>query len=72
MSTTKLLRWSGLASILAGVLFALATVLHPPGEDVPAIITAAWVPAHAIGWVAKSKQKVYEASGITLNCFTGA
>ncbi len=52
MSMTKLLRWSGLASILAGVLFALATVLHPPSEDVPAIITAAWVPAHDIGWVA--------------------
>lgn len=52
MSTTKLLRWSGLASIGAGILFAIATLLHPPGEDVPAIITAAWVPAHAIGWVA--------------------
>lgn len=54
MSTTKLLRWSGLASILAGVLYTIATLLHPPGEDVPAMITAAWVPAHAIGWVANS------------------
>lgn len=52
MSTTKLLRWSGLASILAGVLYTIATLLHPPGEDVPAIITAAWVPAHTIAWVA--------------------
>lgn len=36
MSKTKLLRSSGVASLLAGVLFALAlaTVLHPPGEDV--------------------------------------
>lgn len=52
MSTTKLLRWSGLASIVAGVLFALATLLHPPSEDVPAILSTAWIPAHAIGWVA--------------------
>lgn len=52
MTATKLLRWSGLASILAGVLYAIATVLHPAGEDVPAILSAAWIPAHAIGWVA--------------------
>jgi hypothetical protein len=33
------------------VLYAIATVLHPASEDVPAIVMVAWMPAHAIGWV---------------------
>jgi hypothetical protein len=37
MSQKDLSRWSGLACILAGVLFALATVLHPSRET-PEII----------------------------------
>ena len=36
MSTTKLIRWSGLISILAGVLYALGALLHPVGEDLGA------------------------------------
>lgn len=52
MSTVKVIRWSGLASIGAGVVYAIAILLHPNGEDVPAIITAAWTPAHVIGWIA--------------------
>jgi hypothetical protein len=33
MSTAKLVRGSGLISLLAGLLYALAAVLHPAGED---------------------------------------
>ena len=51
MSTAKLFRWSGLASILAGVLYAFAALLHPPGEDVASILMPNWVPAHILGAV---------------------
>ena len=51
MSTAKLIRWSGLMSILAGVLYALAALLHPAGEDVTAILSSTWVPAHALGGI---------------------
>lgn len=48
MSTAKLIRWSGLSSILAGVLYALGTLIHPAGEDVAAMVRPAWIPAHAL------------------------
>jgi hypothetical protein len=51
MSTTNLIRWSGLASVLAGVLYALAAFLHPVGEDLAAVNSSLWVPAHLVYWV---------------------
>jgi hypothetical protein len=52
MSTAKLSRWSGLISILAGLLYALGALLHPVGEDIAAYTSPKWVPAHQVYWVA--------------------
>jgi len=51
MSTANLIRWSGLISILAGVLYALAAILHPVGEDIAAYTSPNWVTAHLVYWV---------------------
>lgn len=51
MSSTNLMRWSGLISILAGILFALAAFVHPAGADLAAYHSPNWVTAHQIGWV---------------------
>ena len=51
MSSAKLIRWSGLISLLAGVLYALAAFLHPVGEDLAAITSPKWVTAHLVYWV---------------------
>jgi hypothetical protein len=51
MSTANLIRWSGLISILAGVLYALAAILHPVGEDIAAYTSPNWVTAHRVYWV---------------------
>jgi hypothetical protein len=32
MSTTKLIRWSGLSLMLGGAAFAVHLITHPPGE----------------------------------------
>jgi len=39
MSKYNMIRWSGFSLILAGVLFALATVIHPSNETVNNILT---------------------------------
>ena len=51
MSPAKLIRWSGLISLLAGVLYALGAFLHPVGEDLAAVTSPKWVPAHLVYWV---------------------
>jgi hypothetical protein len=51
MLTANLIRWSGLISILAGVLYALGALLHPVGEDLAAYASPQWVPAHQVYWV---------------------
>ncbi len=51
MSTARLIRWSGLISILAGVLYALGALLHPVGEDLDAYLSPKWVPAHQVYWI---------------------
>mgnify|MGYP001081728145 CR=1 FL=1 len=51
MSTTNLIRWSGLISITAGVLYTVGALLHPVGEDLAAVINPNWVPAHLVYWV---------------------
>ncbi len=52
MSTAKLIRWSGLVNILAGVLYALGALLHPVGEDLDAYLSPRWALAHQVYWVA--------------------
>lgn len=49
MFVASLVRWSGLSAILGGVLFALAAILHPNGEDLSAVLMLTWVPAHLLG-----------------------
>jgi hypothetical protein len=51
MKRTNLIRWSGMACILAGMLYALATVIHPVGEGVHEIASALWTPAHTLGGI---------------------
>lgn len=51
MSTINLIRWSGLISLLAGVLYAVGAWLHPIGEDIAAVNSPSWVPAHLVYWV---------------------
>jgi hypothetical protein len=51
MSTANLIRCSGVTTLLAGVFYILAALLHPVGEDHAAIIHPNWVPAHFVFWV---------------------
>ncbi len=51
MSPANLIRLSGLISLLAGILFALAAFIHPAGEDLAAYNSHNWVTAHLLGWV---------------------
>jgi hypothetical protein len=50
MSTTKLIRLSGLPTLLAGALYALGALLHPVGEDLAAVNSPSWVPSHLVYW----------------------
>ena len=49
-STANLVRWSGMACILAGVIAPVAMVIHPAKEDVPTILsqTARLITAHSL------------------------
>src|SRR5215468_6582084 len=51
MSFAKLIRPAGLVSIFAGVLIALAEILHPAGEDLVAVHSPLWSPAHMVWWL---------------------
>jgi hypothetical protein len=51
MLTATLIRWSGLLAVLGGVLFPVAAVIHPNGEDLAAVNMPNWVPAHLLGLV---------------------
>ena len=46
MKTQTLIRWSGLALLLAGVLYLLS-VLHPP-NTLEGVLAPAWVPVHFV------------------------
>ncbi len=52
MSTIRLMRWSGLALILGGVLLFVHFVTHPMGEGAQFVAMPIWVPSHAIGFIA--------------------
>lgn len=51
MSTANLIRWSGLITLLAGVLYAAGALVHPVGEGLAAVAEPNWVPAHLVYWV---------------------
>lgn len=47
MLTSKFVRWSGLVLLLAGVLVAIPTLLHPDEIADPSVMqSASWVPVH--------------------------
>lgn len=47
----SLIRQIGLIAVLAGVLSILGFAIHPPTEDIAAVLSDAWVPAHVLGWL---------------------
>ena len=49
--TDKLVRWAGLAFVLAGITLIVHVLLHPVGADVAASQSSLWLPAHVIGFV---------------------
>ena len=51
MSFAMLIRWAGLASFFAGVLIALAEIIHPVGEYLGAVYSPLWPPAHGLWWL---------------------
>ena len=51
MSFTKLIHSMGLVCIFAGALIALAEILHPAGEDLIAVHSSQWSPAHMTWWL---------------------
>src|SRR5713101_6516260 len=52
MSTAKLIRWSGLLLILAGITLAVHYGTHPPGETAQYALYPLWVPSHWLGGIA--------------------
>ena len=50
MSTPNLIRWSGAVCLLAGGLHIVGALLHPVGEDLAAVNSPNWVPAHLLYW----------------------
>ena len=51
MSFTKLIHAMGLVCIFAGLLIALAEILHPAGEDLIAVYSPLWSAAHMTWWL---------------------
>ena len=53
MSTTNLVRWSGPACLLAGVLQVIGALRHPVSENLGVPINISnWVPVHLVLWAA--------------------
>ncbi len=46
MSPSKLTRWSGAVTVLAGVVYLLSRLLHPPGLDAAAVLNSPWMAIH--------------------------
>jgi hypothetical protein len=47
----KLIHSAGLVCVFAGALIALAEILHPAGEDLIAVQSPMWSPAHMTWWL---------------------
>jgi hypothetical protein len=48
MSSSRLIRWSGLALLLAGLLVAIPILFHPSDADPQAVLNSIWVPVHSL------------------------
>jgi hypothetical protein len=51
MYLKKLIHSMGLVCVIAGTLIALAEILHPAGEDLIAVHSPMWSPAHMTWWL---------------------
>lgn len=49
MSTSQLIRWSGLSLMLGGIGQAVELILHPPGETAQYVLEPLWGFAHWLG-----------------------
>ena len=45
MSASKVIRWAGLSAVVAGVLFVVQTIIHPP-DDPSSVVTSLWAISH--------------------------
>lgn len=54
MSKVKLFRIGGLITVLGGVIYAVGALLHPVGEDLTAVSSPNWVPAHLVLWISST------------------
>jgi len=46
--SSRLIRWSGLALLLAGLLLGIAIILHPDEANPNAVLEVAWAPVHQV------------------------
>jgi len=46
VTSARIIRWSGLAAILAGVLYIVTQLVHPATHDLEAVNSSAWAIAH--------------------------
>src|SRR6266699_2392177 len=51
MKTSNLIRWSGLALMIGGILGAVGLVIHPLSETASDVAGSLWVPAHLLAFV---------------------
>lgn len=54
MTSARIIRWAGGLAILGGILFPIASLIHPPGESLATVRMEGWIPAHLLGWVSVS------------------
>ena len=47
----RLVRWAGVANLLAGVTLIIHALLHPQGTSAAATQESLWLPAHVIGYI---------------------
>jgi len=51
MKTSNLIRWSGPALMMGGILGVVGLVIHPLSETASDVTSSRWVPAHLLGFV---------------------
>src|SRR5213592_3570886 len=51
MKTSNLIRWSGPALMIGGILGIVGLVIHPLSETASDVASSRWVPAHLLGFV---------------------
>src|SRR2546427_10978076 len=51
MKTSNLIRWSGLALMIGGILGVVGLIIHPLSEPASDVASSRWVPAHLLGFV---------------------